>query len=136
MPIKRLYAILGAGLLAAAAPPPHAAAPPTAAAGPEVSLVMTKVLVIPDTPRAGRPFTASVRVVRRDTGATVGVGVVQCSARLGRSKLTLLARGFRTRRALCRWKLPSSAGGRAIVGSIRVVALGAAARRFFGRPVL
>ncbi len=133
MPIKRLYAILGAGLLAAAAPPPHAAAPPTAAAGPEVSLVMTKVLVIPDTPRAGRPFTASARVVRR---ATVGVGVVQCSARLGRSKLTLLARGFRTRRAFCRWKLPSSTGGRAIVDSIRVVALGAAARRFFGRPVL
>jgi hypothetical protein len=94
------------------------------------------VLVVPDTPSGGRPVRASMRVTRRDTGAAVRGGKVTCALRVGTKPLVLVRRGFRSGRPSCTWRLPASASGKHIAGWIRVDALGAFARRFFGRPVL
>jgi len=110
-------------------------APAGSGAPPKMRLGVSSVRVVPDTPRAGRTFAASVRVARRDTGRTVRSGTVTCLATIGRGKLTVVSAGFRAGRATCTWRLAASTRGRSLVGSIRVDALGAFVRKYFGRPV-
>ena len=76
-----------------------------------VRLKTSPVVVVPDTPRAGHTFSASMRVTRRDSGAVVRSGKVTCSARVATS-------------------------GKHVLGWLRLDALGGLARRFFGRPIL
>src|SRR5262245_11339071 len=101
-----------------------------------VRLATSRVVVVPDTPRGGQSFTASMRVTRRDSGAVVRSGKVTCAARVGTRSLVRVRAGFRSGRVSCTWTLPSSASGKHVNGWLRLDALGSLSRRFFGRPIL
>ncbi len=107
-----------------------------AAGAGSIRLATSRVVVVPDTPRGGRSFTANMRVTRRDSGAVVRSGKVTCSARVGSKPLVRVRAGFRSGRVSCTWKLPASTSGKHVNGWLRLDALGSLARRFFGRPIL
>jgi hypothetical protein len=107
-----------------------------AAGAGSVRLATSRVVVVPDTPRGGQSFAASMRVTRRDSGAVVRSGKVTCAARVGTRSLVRVRAGFRSGRVSCTWKLPSFASGRHVNGWLRLDALGSLSRRFFGRPIL
>jgi hypothetical protein len=107
-----------------------------AAFGASVRLAASRVAVVPDTPRGGRAFTASMRVTRRDSGTLVRTGKVTCGARVGSKPLVRVRAGFRSGRVSCTWRLPASASGKHVLGWLRLEALATTARRFFGRPIL
>jgi len=101
-----------------------------------VRLKTSPVVVVPDTPRAGHTFSASMRVTRRDSGAVARSGKVTCSARVGSKALARVRAGFRSGRVSCTWRLPAATSGKHVLGWLRLDALGGLARRFFGRPIL
>jgi hypothetical protein len=80
--------------------------------------------------RAGRVFTASMRVIRSDWNIELDEGRVRCRAKLGRSSLR--GRGaFKAGRLVCSWRLPKSAAGRLVTGSLGTSFQGADASRSF-----
>jgi hypothetical protein len=106
------------------------------AAATGVRLATSRVVVVPDTPRAGHGFSASMRVTRRDNGGVVRSGKVTCSAGVGAKALVRVRAGFRSGRVSCTWRLPAAASGKHVLGWLRLDAHGGLARRFFGRPIL
>jgi hypothetical protein len=80
--------------------------------------------------RAGRIFTASIRVIRSDWNIELDEGRVRCRAKVG--LLSLRGRGaFKGGRVVCSWRLPKSAAGRLVAGSLGASFQGADASRSF-----
>jgi hypothetical protein len=75
---------------------------------------------VPQRPRAGRALTASIGVIRLDTGAAVRSGTIRCSASVGGRPLRLTGKAFRGGRALCAWRIPDWARKRLVRGSVGV----------------
>ena len=67
---------------------------------------------------AGRTFAAAIEVSRADTGARVRAGRVLCAAKVGRATLRVRAAGFRKGLARCKWRIPASARGKLLRGSV------------------
>jgi hypothetical protein len=94
----------------------------------------------PRTPRAGRPFSASARLMT-DAGRVVSSGRVTCTATLGTRRLQASRRGFRRRLvirgpvAACTWRIPPRTAGKLLKATIRVKAGGSSASRAFSRRV-
>ena len=83
-----------------------------------------------DRARAGRPFSARLAVVRSDFDAPLVEGVVACTGRLGNRALAGTGR-FAGGRAVCTFRLPKTARGKRLSGSVSVTFQGAQARRTF-----
>jgi hypothetical protein len=88
----------------------------------------------PRPPRAGRTLTARLVVARSDTGAVVSGGRVLCNAIVGGRRIAGAGR-FVGREARCTWRVPGSARGARIRGSIAVVFEGRRATRSFSATV-
>jgi hypothetical protein len=88
----------------------------------------------PRPPRAGRALTARLVVARSDTGAVVSGGRVLCNATVGGRRIAGAGR-FVGREARCTWRVPGSARGARIRGSIAVVFEGRRATRSFSATV-
>jgi hypothetical protein len=84
-------------------------------------LVVRSLSTTPGKPAAGKLFTATLVAARADTRALLKGGQVTCVAKAGRVALAARAQGFRGSRAVCAWKIPEGARGKAFVGSIAVV---------------
>jgi glucose/arabinose dehydrogenase len=118
-----------------ATPPPPPATPPAPPPPPLVAGVRTGLSIVafttlPQRPRAGRLLTASLGVRRLETGAALRSGTIRCSARLAGRPLRAVQRGFRGRRALCAWRIPDSAAGLVLRGSVAVRQGSQVERRF------
>jgi hypothetical protein len=85
-------------------------APPAAAAA---------AAAVPGTATAGTLFSYRVRVATR-AGAPVRTGAVGCLAKIGKTVLRPVSKGWRHGAASCTWRLPSLAKGKALRGSVRV----------------
>jgi hypothetical protein len=101
------------------APPPPPTPPPIVLRA-QRGFAVFAFSTFPQRPRAGRPLTASIGVLRLDTGATVRSGTIRCSARIAAYPLRLATRAFRGGRALCSWRIPDWARGRLVRGSVAV----------------
>lgn len=80
--------------------------------------------------KAGKPFVAHMLVVRSDFDIPLSEGAIACRARIGGKPLA--GRGAFVRdRVACTWKVPKSARGKQLRGSIAVTLQGATANRAF-----
>jgi hypothetical protein len=84
--------------------------------------------------RAGRTLTARLVATRSDTGAVVSGGRVVCNATIGGRRIAGRGR-FVGREARCVWRIPGSASGQRIRGSITVVFEGRRVSRSFSAPI-
>jgi hypothetical protein len=106
----------------AAPPPPPPPVPPSepAAVRPPPYVLITRQLraTRPSHTRAGRIFTARLRV---DTlTGPAERGTVRCSARVGRTSLRPTAKRWTRGLATCAWRLPKTSRGKVLRASIRV----------------
>ncbi len=83
----------------------------------------------PAKPRAGRPFTLRLALVRADTGAPLRTGAVSCSTKLGGRTLRPSSRGFVGDRATCAFAVPADTRGRTFQSTISVRFAGATVTR-------
>ena len=129
--------LFGAGRLCFSActppPPPPPPAPPPAP--PPVQLKVTRFLTIPKRSHAGRLLDARIAVVRTDTGARVRSGGVSCKATVGRLRLAVRSARFRSGLAACSWRVPASAAGKMLRGTVGVTFGGSTISRTFSRRV-
>jgi hypothetical protein len=88
----------------------------------------------PRPPRAGSALTARMVAARSDTGAVVTGGRVVCNATVGGRRIAGAGR-FVGREARCTWRVPGSARGARIRGSIAVVFEGRRVTRSFSATV-
>lgn len=90
------------------------------------------------TPRvvpAGGRVRVRMHVVRADTGATIRSGTVSCAARVGSARLRVPTGRFVGGRATCSFRLPASATGKTLRGSISVTFAGKTVGRTFTRRI-
>jgi hypothetical protein len=100
-----------------AAPPPPAPPPPVTAAAPARPLALRSARA--SSARSRRLFTRRVRVVT-DTGSPVTTGVVSCGARVRKTLLRVVRKGWRSGSAYCTWRTPRSTRGKTLRGVIRI----------------
>ena len=87
-----------------------------------------------DRPRAGRPFSARMTVMRSDLDTPLTEGTVACSAKLGR-KAIAGSGAFARNGVVCSWRLPRNARGKRFTGAIAVTFQGVEAKRSFSTTV-
>ncbi|MGH3102861.1 MAG: hypothetical protein ACRDN6_02035, partial [Gaiellaceae bacterium] len=87
-------------------------AAPTAGA-PRVRI--TRLTVVPSPPRAGRSFRVAITV---SSSAPLAGARAVCSARLGGRPLRVSARPVAGNRATCAGRIPASAAGKRLTGSV------------------
>jgi hypothetical protein len=83
----------------------------------------------PGSPRAGRTFTASMRIVRDDINEITTDGVLTCTLRIGGKTIRATLRRYVGDRATCRWRIPTGTAGQRVSGSIAASLGGASVRR-------
>jgi len=124
--------LFGAGALClsscGAQPPPPAPPPPPPP--PPPTLKIATFVTAPKHPKAGRVFITRIDV-RAGGNARVRSGTVSCAATVSRSRLRVLSAGFRGGLASCSWRIPRSARGKLVRGSVGLGYQGAKAARSF-----
>ena len=98
-------------------PPPPPADPPTV----QAPLALRGVQA--SSARRGQLFTRRISVAS-DRGTPVATGVVSCGARVRKSILRVVARGWRSGSAYCTWRGPRATRGKTLRGVIRVTSQG------------
>lgn len=94
-----------------------------------VRLSTQRFTTAPNPPRAGRPFTASMLVVRDDVNEITTDATITCTLRVGGKTVRATARSFVGTRASCTWRIPRTAGGQRASGSIAAALGGTTVRR-------
>ena len=98
-------------------------------------LLTDRFSTTPAKPVAGKTFVARLRVKRDDSGAFVTTGKVACSAAVGRARLPVRRSGFARGSAFCDWRVPASASGSTLRGSIAVTFSGKTAKKAFSLKI-
>lgn len=83
----------------------------------------------PVKPRAGEPFTLTMRVLGTETGALLERGNVTCSLRIGRANTPARTARFAGRRAECVFAVPKGTTGQRYRGTIGLASGGATVKR-------
>jgi hypothetical protein len=83
---------------------------------------------------AGKSFVARITVVRNDFDVPLDEGTIRCAARLGATSINGTGR-FAHDRIVCAWRLPSTARGKRLAGSVAVTFQGVQANRSFSVTV-
>lgn len=91
--------------------------------------------ISPRAPRAGGRFAAAMVVVRDDINETLGEGAVTCTLRIGTTTVRATGRGFAEDAAVCVWRLPRSAKGKQLRGTITVTFGGVRVTKTFSARV-
>ena len=99
-----------------------------------VTLVMGKPSATPAKPKAGKAVSVSAAVTRVETGAGIPSGTVKCTGRVG-AKALKGAGKVAGGRAVCAFKVPATAKGKMLRGSITVTYLGKSKMAPFGFKV-
>ena len=80
--------------------------------------------------KAGKPLVARMVVVRSDFDVALEEGAIKCSAEIGGKRLGGEG-AFADERVRCTWRLPTSARGKRLRGSVAVTFQGVTAKRSF-----
>jgi hypothetical protein len=80
--------------------------------------------------KAGKPLVASMPVTRSDFDLALEEGKITCSAQIGGKRLAGKGR-FADERVGCAWRIPQTARGKRVSGSVAVTFQGVTAKRSF-----
>jgi hypothetical protein len=98
-------------------------------------LVVKSFSTAPNSPSAGRSFSAFLVAARSDSGAVLKGGRVTCVATVGGRPLRAGVHRVAGGRATCTWAIPASARGQTIRGSVAVAFEGLTARKSFSATI-
>jgi hypothetical protein len=85
-------------------------------------------------PTAGKLYSPFAVVARSD-GAAVGTGTVTCRATIALKPIPIAAKSFANGRATCSYRIPKTAKGKSIRGTITITAGGLKATRSFSARI-
>lgn len=100
-----------------------------------VKLTVVSFGVAPTPARAGKSFTATIGATENDTNGPIEKGTVACRATLGGRPFAGVGAGVVNGLAICQWKLPNSAKGKRLSGTVSVTVQGATVTRTFSARV-
>jgi hypothetical protein len=83
--------------------------------------------------RPGKNFDATLAVTV--DGSPAATGVARCAAKLGTRALRPTAASFTSSAARCRWRIPVTARGKRLTGSVQAIVGSLSAKRTFTRVV-
>jgi hypothetical protein len=116
----------------------HADAAPDAGHGLFSYQVLTKLTLsvvafstVPKPAKVGKSFVAGLAANESDTNGPVQSGTVACTATIGTAHITASAHGITNGIAACSWKIPKTAKGKTIRGTITLTVQGVKVSRSF-----
>jgi hypothetical protein len=83
-------------------------------------LVLKNLATTPAQPKAGKAYTVRMSATRSDTGATITGGTVTCTAKAGSKTLKAASAKFVGGQAVCVFRIPASAKGQTLRGTITI----------------
>ena len=100
-----------------------------------VPLTVRRLGSTPKQPKAGAPLTVRIGVFAKATGQPVTAKLLLCTLSVGGKSVPRFARAIIDGAAHCKWRIPKSASGKQVRGSITVVLNGERAVHSFTRRV-
>jgi hypothetical protein len=100
----------------------------------KLELTRTAFTTTPTPALAGSRLAASLSVDENDTGEPISSGTISCAATIGKARLTAthtLTNGVAT----CFWKVPKTAKGKTVHGTVTVTVRGVSLKKTFSAPV-
>ena len=97
----------------------------------KIVLSVTSLTTSPKPPKAGKSYSVSMAVTENDTAGPVQSGKVACAASLAGKRIPASAHVVANGIATCVWKIPKTAKGRTMRGTITVTVQGASVTRPF-----
>jgi hypothetical protein len=94
-------------------------------------LSVTAFTTGPKPARAGRPFSVSMAANENDTGGPVQTGAVTCSATIAFKRIVPVSHVLTNGVASCVWRIPATAKGKVIRGTITLTVQGVRVTRPF-----
>jgi hypothetical protein len=96
-----------------------------------IKLTVVSFHTTPSPAKAGKLFAAAIEATENDTNGPIKNGTVNCRATLGGKPLTPNADGVANGLAICAWKLPKTAKGKRLSGTVTVTVQGVTVSRNF-----
>jgi hypothetical protein len=94
-------------------------------------LTVTAFTTSPKPAKAGKTFSVSLAATQNDTGGPVESGTVACTASLGGKRVVAVRHVVANGVATCMWRIPKTAKGRIIRGTITLTVQGTRVARPF-----
>jgi hypothetical protein len=101
----------------------------------KIVLSVTGFTIAPRPAKAGKTFSASLAATENDTGGPVETGTVACAASLAGKRLVAITHVVTNGVANCVWRIPKTAKGRTVRGTITLTVQDAQVSRTFSARV-
>jgi hypothetical protein len=98
-------------------------------------LRVTAFMTTPKPARPGKAFTASLSATRNDTGGPVQAGTVACNASIAFKRIAPVTRVVTNGVASCVWRIPATAKGKVLRGTITLSVQDAKVTRSFSSKI-
>lgn len=98
-------------------------------------LSVTAFTTGPKPAKAGRPFSASLAATQNDTGGPVGTGTATCSASIAFKPIVAVTHVVANGVASCVWRIPKTAFGKVLRGTITLTVQGVKVSRSFSSRI-
>jgi hypothetical protein len=98
-------------------------------------LSVTSYTTVPKPAKAGKPFSASIAATENDTGGPVASGTVTCAATIAFKRIPAVTHILTNGIANCIWRIPATAKGRTLRGTITLTVQGAKVSRTFSARI-
>jgi hypothetical protein len=102
----------------------------------KLTLSVVAFSTVPKPARVGKNFVAGLAANESDTNGPVQGGTVACSATIGTKHLIAGAHGVANGIAACSWKIPKTAKGKTIRGTVTLTVQGVKVARSFAVKIL
>jgi hypothetical protein len=99
-------------------------------------LNVTAFTTSPKPAKAGRPFSASLAANENDTAGPVQSGTVTCAATIALKRIVAVSHVVANGVASCLWRIPRTAKGKTIRGTITLTVHGVQVKRSFSTKVM
>jgi hypothetical protein len=97
----------------------------------KLTLSVAAFSTAPKPAKAGKPFVAGIAANESDTNGPVKSGTVACTATIGTKHVTASSHGIANGIAVCAWKIPKTALGKTIRGTVTLTVQGVKVSRSF-----
>jgi hypothetical protein len=101
----------------------------------KLTLSVTAFTTAPKPAKAGKRYVASLAANESDTGGPVTAGTVTCAATIGTTRLAATAHSLAGGVATCAWKIPKTAKGKTLRGTVTLVVQGVKVTRPFSSKI-
>jgi len=98
-------------------------------------LSMTTFQMVPASPKAGGMLSASIAATENDTGEPFAGGSVGCRATVGGKIVSVASHSVANGVATCAWRVPKTARGKKLSGTVTVTVRGAKATKSFSATI-